>query len=55
MLPLLPEVVEAIVGSGGSGMAGGGEGREVADELLRTEFREPLRSSEPSWALPFLS
>ena len=36
-------------------MAGGGEGKEAADELLRRlEVRELLRSWEPS-EVPFLS
>lgn len=53
MLPVLPLVWEAIVGRGGRGMAGGGEGREVAEELLRRlELSELLRSCETSWLPP---
>lgn len=41
----MPFVAEAMFGRGGRGMAGGGEGREVADELLRRlDVIELLRS-----------
>lgn len=54
---LLPLLCEAMLGSGGRGIAGGGEGREAADELLRRfELSELLRSCELSWLpVPFLS
>ena len=44
MLPV-PFAAEAMDGRGGKGIAGGGEGREVADELLRRlDVIELLRS-----------
>lgn len=42
-------VADGIVGSGGRGMAGGGEGREAAEALFRRfEVNELVRSCEPS-------
>lgn len=49
MLPALPDAAEAMVGSGGSGMAGGGDGRDAVEEFFRRfDVMEPFRSSEPS-------
>lgn len=54
MLPAL--AVEAIVGRGGRGMAGGGEGKEAVEELFRKlEVKELERSKDDSWAPLFLS
>lgn len=48
----MPLVADAIEGRGGRGIAGGGEGRDAAEELLRRlDVRELLRSWELSWFL----
>ena len=55
MLFGLPEAVEAIVGNGGRGIAGGGDGSDVVDELLRRlDVSALMRSNEISFPL-FLS
>lgn len=48
MLLVFPAVAEAIFGKGGRGMAGGGDGRDVVDVLLRIDERELVRSMDIS-------
>lgn len=52
MLVVVPAEAEAILGRGGRGMAGGGDGSDVVEVLLRRlEVRELVRSIEGSFPL----